>query len=642
MSAVEEKSRPARGSAKSASTTDSSSSDTEEESELEQTQVKRIKQIHRPTNSEGRAMESAADSETEDEDEPVGPQHRGKLVLRYEDDDSNEKEVVKGNRAKRKRKGKVPKKAEGKDAVVDELGFNETTLVICPLSVLQNWTGQVDQHCDRKKVTYYAYHGEQAKSVRRKAHFASFLSRYTFVFTTYDTIRMEYRMIQQREEQARKRAEEEEQRRQKEALRSARAAQGLSPTPSEEEEKGRKAGKKVGRHDKKGKLRAADSETPSRLGSDQESDYQPDSDEDDKSRKWYDSDDSFLGDNDNQRAVKQDTRETPLFQVKWRRVVLDEAHICRNPRTHLYNAICQLKGERRWAITGTPIVNSTKDLGALAAWCGLQPFADAPKMWSLLIERQLKREATSDRAASLLRRVVTNICLRRHKSMKNALGTPIVKLPDVKFYKHTIPLTAADRDYYVKCELACQAHLGRWMSEGNINDHRSAILLFLLRLRQMSCHRRLIGSKLLEEIQSKDWDSVDKNKASSIQLTPDVIEALQDKLKVHVEMNDDCPVCMETLLGKEPMITPCGHPFCRACLSAIIAHGTFVTPATCPMDRLPLPGMDKMVEFPAETNTTLEDELLEEEMGSERTSAKVRECLKIVRATLKRDATEKM
>jgi SNF2 family DNA or RNA helicase len=72
-------------------------------------------------------------------------------------------------------------------------------------------------------------------------------------------------------------------------------------------------------------------------------------------------------------------RDTPLFEINWRRIVLDEAHTCRNPTTQLYRAICGLKGERRWAVTGTPIVNSTKDLGALAAWCGLQPFASDPK-----------------------------------------------------------------------------------------------------------------------------------------------------------------------------------------------------------------------------------------------------------------------
>jgi SWI/SNF-related matrix-associated actin-dependent regulator of chromatin subfamily A3 len=256
----------------------------------------------------------------------------------------------------------------------------------------------------------------------------------------------------------------------------------------------------------------------------------------------------------------------------------------------------------------------------------------------------VKKANWTEQAAGLLRKVVTSICLRRNKSMKTPLGEPIVKLPDVKFYKHTIPLTNADRDYYSKCEAACRDHLSRWADEGNLQGHQSAILTFLLRLRQMSCHRRLIGSKLLEEIQNKDWDSLDKTKTYTKTLTPAAIKELQAKLKVHVEMSDDCPICMEALLStdKEPVITPCGHPFCKECLSAIVGRG-MVNTATCPMDRLPLPPMEQMIELPAQEMSPAVDEVEDvEEEDSEKTSAKVREAMKIIRATMKRDPTEKI
>lgn len=98
---------------------------------------------------------------------------------------------------------------------------------------------------------------------------------------------------------------------------------------------------------------------------------------------------------------------TPLFEAKWRRIVLDEAHTARNPQTILYRAICGLSAERRWAITGTPIVNSTRDLGALAAWIGLNPFAEDDSAWARVIENPLgKGGQASQRAAGLLRAVV--------------------------------------------------------------------------------------------------------------------------------------------------------------------------------------------------------------------------------------------
>lgn len=51
-----------------------------------------------------------------------------------------------------------------------------------------------------------------------------------------------------------------------------------------------------------------------------------------------------------------------LFSVQWRRVVLDEGHIIRNPSTKAAIAACSILARSRWVLSGTPIVNTIKDL----------------------------------------------------------------------------------------------------------------------------------------------------------------------------------------------------------------------------------------------------------------------------------------
>jgi SNF2 family DNA or RNA helicase len=66
-------------------------------------------------------------------------------------------------------------------------------------------------------------------------------------------------------------------------------------------------------------------------------------------------------------------RKRPLPWINWFRIVLDEAHTIRNP-TAQSRATCVLPGQRRWAVTGTPVQNRLEDLGALFNFIKLSPF----------------------------------------------------------------------------------------------------------------------------------------------------------------------------------------------------------------------------------------------------------------------------
>ena len=48
---------------------------------------------------------------------------------------------------------------------------------------------------------------------------------------------------------------------------------------------------------------------------------------------------------------------SPAIRVGWLRIVLDEGHIIRNPKTTGAQAVCRLSAQHRWVVTGTPVHN---------------------------------------------------------------------------------------------------------------------------------------------------------------------------------------------------------------------------------------------------------------------------------------------
>lgn len=63
-------------------------------------------------------------------------------------------------------------------------------------------------------------------------------------------------------------------------------------------------------------------------------------------------------------------RRTILHGIEWDRIVLDEAHEIRNRRSERFKAVCKLKSEIRWNVTGTPVFNSMEDFVSLCMFLG--------------------------------------------------------------------------------------------------------------------------------------------------------------------------------------------------------------------------------------------------------------------------------
>ncbi|NWI97666.1 TTF2 factor, partial [Pitta sordida] len=212
---------------------------------------------------------------------------------------------------------------------------------------------------------------------------------------------------------------------------------------------------------------------------------------------------------------------SPLLRVAWARLVLDEAHNIKNPRTQTAIAVCKLRASARWAVTGTPIQNNLLDMYSLLRFLRCSPF-DEYKVWKYQVDNNTKK---GGERLSLLTR---SLLLQRTKDQLDSTGKPLVSLPQRSTQLHQLKLSAEEQAVYdvlfARSRSTLQSYLkrqeqkneGRECAAGNpfvkvaqefgvsqkefLAGSQSAsqvsstvhVLSMLLRLRQCCCHLSLL------------------------------------------------------------------------------------------------------------------------------------------------------
>eukprot|EP00731_Ephydatia_muelleri_P021058 Em0013g785a len=125
-----------------------------------------------------------------------------------------------------------------------------------------------------------------------------------------------------------------------------------------------------------------------------------------------------------------------LFGVHWKRIILDEAHVIKNPKAATSVGICQLKADHRWGLTGTPIQNELKDFYSLIRFIGLAPFDDY-RVWKDTVEKR------GSVGMQRLDTVVSSLVLRRTK-----LEVETLKLPQRMVEYHQLSFSLEEQVIY--------------------------------------------------------------------------------------------------------------------------------------------------------------------------------------------------
>lgn len=185
------------------------------------------------------------------------------------------------------------------------------------------------------------------------------------------------------------------------------------------------------------------------------------------------------------QPVKRRRKEKPvpkrsIFHAgSWKRIVVDEGHIMRNPKSHALRAVCSLDAKYRWLLSGTIFNNGISDLSSMCEFLRLksrsEPFCEAyndSKWWC---------KATVDQIAIFQKEYM----IRRDKSLLN--------LPPKVVESFECKMSPEEMQLHRKLVEESQAEFSDIMNGELSHLHQYAhLLLLLLRIRQSCSDRRLI------------------------------------------------------------------------------------------------------------------------------------------------------
>ncbi|KAG6868573.1 hypothetical protein C0993_001020, partial [Termitomyces sp. T159_Od127] len=246
------------------------------------------------------------------------------------------------------------------------------------------------------------------------------------------------------------------------------------------------------------------------------------------------------------RSEKSNSSRSPVFEIVWLRVILDEAHSCKSRTSKTAKAVYALQARRRWAVTGTPIVNKLEDLYSLL-------FITLPFL------------ARDPKAIEIVQIILESVLLRREKNMRDIDGNKIVELPSKEVVVETLEFSPLERKIYDKIYITAKRDFERLDAKGLVKKNYTHILAMLMRLRRAVLHPNLVLTPDDERALSPVGDGrVGVN--DLIQRFADIEKAEEggDKVTFAEEVlaklanadaeAEECPICLDVM--ETPMIIP--------------------------------------------------------------------------------------
>ncbi|CAL5226040.1 g8852 [Coccomyxa viridis] len=306
-----------------------------------------------------------------------------------------------------------------------------------------------------------------------------------------------------------------------------------------------------------------------------------------------------------------------LHEVRWRRVVLDEAHSIKDRRCSTARAVFALTSKYKWALSGTPLQNRVGELYSLIRFLRIFPYAfyfcgagtaktskippcdcrslDHPFKknhrkcdhcghgslshycwWNKHVANPIKKfgYVGKGRKAMLLLKqdILTKILLRRTKVQ----CADVLALPPRTVLLRKDAFDEREMDFYEALYTQSQAQFGAYVESGTVLNNYAHIFDLLIRLRQAVDHPYLV----VYSTSGANAAAAQRALAATASASEAPAGAEDDILNGGM-----CGVCHDPL--EQPVVAGCGHAFCRVCIGEYL-DGCAEGSAACPCCQRPL------------------------------------------------------
>ncbi|XP_057438789.1 putative SWI/SNF-related matrix-associated actin-dependent regulator of chromatin subfamily A member 3-like 1 [Lotus japonicus] len=197
----------------------------------------------------------------------------------------------------------------------------------------------------------------------------------------------------------------------------------------------------------------------------------------------------------------------PTLEKVWWRTIVDRAHTIEDMDFYASQAVIALKADRKWAVTGKPILNGSYNLLSVLSYLGFE-------------SSTICGQSLTDLAAS--------ISLGRTKE--------ILRLPSQNVEVRYVNFSSEERVLHDKLKHEADSLSG----VPNNEDELQNLMFRLIRM----CR----DSALCFSDSDSDIEDISKK--------PELQKALEDP--------DDCAICFTP--PEDTLVTKCGHVFCRRCI----------------------------------------------------------------------------